>query len=596
MIRKITQISIVLASILFCTSAISACNLLQNLTPTSIPYPTYTPNPTYTPYPTYTPMGSPIPTPMMIESPSITVSEISLYGIEVPQGYKIEHLVKPPLVSPSDVEIGPDDGIYVTEWFGNRVLKVDQNGTVSTYLELEMPFGGFLINSVGDLITFQGEELVRISPMGERSVITTIRHPGSWDVGPNDDLFLIVGGELIRFAPDGHKSIIATGLQASGEMAISPSGDIFVADWPRGRILRIDLDGNVSTLSSGFVFDAFNISFDNRGNLYQNQFYFTQVSLDDGSLSSPFLTEFNVVLVSRPFAFDSSGDAIFVGPTTNNLFRVSIEEGRISVLVRGPGNSYGLAVGPSGDLVLGASNEYPVEVGRVVRISPDGAINDYVTGFTTIKDILFDEEGNMYVTDVDYGGEGGGRIIKIARDGTATILFSGFYDLNNMVYDAANGSFLAFDNNSRQILSIKSNGEVTPIHYDFGGEIHTVELTPGIEGDLIALVIFEEGHDTGPVHRGLFKISNNQQVTFLTDIDTPLATTEDDVFVHPSGDIFVVGPEEHPVFRMLRITPQGEVSEFARNLPYDTLSLTINNAGDIFFTCSAGLFKISEVE
>jgi sugar lactone lactonase YvrE len=379
-------------------------------------------------------------------------------------------------------------------------------------------------------------------------------------------------------------------------MAISPSGEIFIADWPRGRILRIDLEGNVSTVSSGFVLDAFNIAFDNRGNLYQNQGYLTQVSLDDGNLSSPFLKEFNVVLNSRPFDFDSSGDVILVGPTTNNLFRASIQEGRISVLVGGPGNSYGLAVGPSGDLYLGASNEFPVEDGSVLRISSDGEMSEYVTGFTTIKDILFDEEGNMYVSDVDYGGEGGGRIVKITPEGTATVLFSGFYDLNNMVLDAANGNFLAFDNNSRQILSISSNGEVTPIQYDFGSEIHTVELTPDLEDGLIALVVFMEGHDTGPVHRGLFRISSDDQVTHLTDIDTPLATTEDDVFMHPSGDIFVVGPEEHPVFRMLKITPQGEVSVFARNLPYDTLSLTINDTGDIFFTCSAGLFKISEVE
>lgn len=594
--RNITRNLTLLGSLFFCFSTISGCDLLQDRAPSPIPHPTYTPYPTYTPHPTYTPVGSPVATPILIESPESTSPEETFYGIEVLPGYKIEHLVKPPLVSPSDIEIGPDDGIYVTEWFGNRVLKVAQDGTVSTYVELEMPFGSFLINSVGDVICYQGEELVRISPIGERSVITRMRQSGSWDIGPNDDLFLEASGELIRFAPDGNKSIIATGLQASGEMAISPSEDVYIADWPRGRILNIDLEGNVSTLASGFVMDAFNLSFDNRGNLYQNQHYFTQVSLEDGSLSSPFLSEFNVVLNSRPFAFDSSDNAFFIGPTTNNLFKASIEEGQISVLVRGPGNSYGLAVAPSGDLYLGASNEFPVEAGSVVRMSPDGTINDFATGFTTIKDILFDEEGDMYVSDVDYGGDGGGRIVKITPDGTSSILFSGFYDLNNMVYDDTDGSFLAFDNNSRQILSIELNGEVTPIHYDFGGEVHTVQLTPDLDEGLIALVVFMEGHDTGPVHRGLFKIFNDHQVTHLTDIDTPLATTADDVFVHPSGDIFVVGPEEHPVFRMLRITPQGEVSVFARNLPYDTLSLTINDAGDVFFTCSAGLFKISEVE
>jgi len=96
------------------------------------------------------------------------------------------------------------------------------------------------------------------------------------------------------------------------------------------------------------------------------------------------------------------------------------------------------------------------------------------------------------------------------------------------------------------------------------------------------------------VHRGLFRVTPDYEVILLANIDTPLATSEDDVCVGPTGDIFVVGPEEHPLFRMLRITRDGDVSIVARNLPFDTLSVTANRQGDIFFTCGAGLFRISK--
>lgn len=38
-----------------------------------------------------------------------------------------------------------------------------------------------------------------------------------------------------------------------------------------GKIFRVDRDGVVTTLTSGFVLDAFNIAFDNEGNLCTNQ-------------------------------------------------------------------------------------------------------------------------------------------------------------------------------------------------------------------------------------------------------------------------------------------------------------------------------------
>lgn len=295
---------------------------------------------------------------------------------------------------------------------------------------------------------------------------------------------------------------------------------------------------------------------------------------------------------SRPFVFDRSGDIVFVGPTSNTVIKASLADKSVHCLVEGIGNSYALAVGPSGDIFMGACNAYPINPGKVVRIHLDGSISDHITGLNMIHDITFDTVGNMYICDFD--DKGTSRLLRVTPDGSISTIFSGGCYILSIVFHPQSGDILAFEQNESRILRISPGGDSLDLEVDFGAQVHNADLAIDQSGNLIVLVIFQEGHDTGPVHRGLFRITPDNKAILITDIDTPLATTEDDIFVHPLGDIFVVGPEEHPNFRLLRITPDGNISVVARKLPFDTLSLTINQEGEIFFTCSAGLFKVSE--
>jgi hypothetical protein len=187
-------------------------------------------------------------------------------------------------------------------------------------------------------------------------------------------------------------------------------------------------------------------------------------------------------------------------------------------------------------------------------------------------------------------------LIRITPSGETTLILQGHYDLSSMVYVPTAGAIWAFQQHNSEILSISLQGEVTTLPLDFGGLARSIDLALDENGKVIALVVFDENYNIGPVHRELFRISPDGQISYLVDIDSPLATSEDDVYVSPTGDIYVIGPEEHPIFRMLKVTPEGEVSVFAKHLPYDTLSLVVSDAGDIYFTCSAGLFKISQTE
>lgn len=552
--------------------------------PTTMPTPTSTP--TAAPTETATPLPA-SPTPIVVALP-----EGAPFGIETAPGYEVEYILRPAILGPSNLAIGPDGDVFVAEFDGHRIVRVAPDGTVSTHVETERPFMSPVSNPEGELFVTQGDDIIRISADGEQTVFVSEPQAGALAMGFSGDLFVLAGGDIVRFTRDGTRSVFATKVPG-GDMAVSPSGEVFLANGRVGKIFKVNRDAVVTTLADTYWHDAFNIAFDRQGNLHSNQDALSRVSLEDGSRSpvSPgILSFFN----SRPFAFDRSGDVIFIGPTHNTVIKASLDGKRFHCLVDGVGNSSALAVGPSGELFMGASNCHPISPGKVVRIAPDGGASEFLTGFAFIKDLTFDPDGNMYVSDVDYAG-GPSRLLRVAADGRVdTIVSEAGFELHSIAYEPASGDIVAYQENSRRILRITPAGGIDVLPIDFGGPARTVDLAFDQRGNLICLVVFEENYDTGPVHRGLFRVTPDYEVTLLANIDTSLATSEDDVCVGPTGDMFVVGPEEHPLFRMLRITPDGDVSLVARNLPFDTLSCTTNRQGDVFFTCGAGLFRISE--
>jgi sugar lactone lactonase YvrE len=428
-------------------------------------------------------------------------------GIKLAEGYEISHVYQPIITMPTDVDVGPDGTIYFAEWNQKRVVRVDLDGTVSTYVELEFPITTLVCNSEGDVFVPQQESIVKISQNREMSVfVTDIAPYGGWDFGPSGDLFVGYNGNIYRITPEGEISIHAN-VSPGGDMAIGPSGDIYLANGQEGKIFKVDTTGNLSTLASGFALDAFNIGFDHMGNLYQCQWNFSKVSFEDGSLFDEALRPYYPVLTSRPFVFDSVGDAIFIGPTTHTVVKANPEDGTATCLVEAVGNARGMAIGPSGNLFMGASNAFPLNPGRIVKITPEGDIGDYISGLTTINDVTFDDLGNMYVSDIDYSFGTGGRLLKVDINKSISTIFSGDYDLGTIAYDSSSGDIIAFETNERRLIRISSEGDMLPLPVSFGGDEFTADIAFDKQGNLIALVVFEENINTGPVHRSLYRIS-----------------------------------------------------------------------------------------
>lgn len=512
------------------------------------------------------------------------------FGIELLEGYEIRHLLQPGLINPTDVQVGPDGRIFVVEWQGTQILELGYDGSISTFLELEKPFNSLLVNSKGDLFVMQGEKLMKITPEKETSVYYETNAPGGWVFDPQDNLYMIAGGELQKVSPEGEMSVIATGIE-NGRMAISPAGDIYIASGSEGCIHKVTKGGSYSSLTCNFVIDAFSIAFDSEGQLYQNQRYFTTVSLTDGSFSAPIMEEYNAVMNNRPFAFTPSGDIVLVGPSSGNAILASIDEGTAKVLVEGIGNATGMTLDSSGSAFLGAGNEYPLVPGKVVKILPDGSLSAYASGLANVRDLVMDDEGNLLVSDFGLEWEGGGRLIRISPAGVPEIVLSGFYDLGSLVYHPGTGDIFAFEQNSRELLRVPREGLVESIPIDFGGEVAGLDLALDTAGGLLALVMYvDDGMEQVP--SVVFRISAGYEPTLIRSIDSPVSISEDELAVDASGNIYVIGVEQSPYSRMIKISPEGDITLIAWHLPHSAQSLAISEAGELYFTCSAGLFKI----
>ena len=91
-----------------------------------------------------------------------------------------------------------------------------------------------------------------------------------------------------------------------------------------------------------------------------------------------------------------------------------------------------IAVGPDGDLYIGFLSPFPflTEAAVIERWSPDGELVETFTGLTMVADVVVDEDGTIYATelgrfDLESGGPPwvpeSGRVVEVTADGPVAI-------------------------------------------------------------------------------------------------------------------------------------------------------------------------------
>lgn len=144
---------------------------------------------------------------------------------------------------------------------------------------------------------------------------------------------------------------------------------------------------------------------------------------------------------SNPFHLAATGGGLLATDAGgNSLLRIN-PDGSVSLVMSLPGRDIGggfpsdavptgVAVGPDGNYYVGELTGFPFTPGaaRIYRVTPAGEVTVSYEGFTTITDIAFDEEGDLYVLQLDNDGLArpgvGGSLIRVGADGTRHTIYS----------------------------------------------------------------------------------------------------------------------------------------------------------------------------
>ena len=217
-------------------------------------------------------------------------------------------------------------------------------------------------------------------------------------------------GAIYQIAPDGSQGVFSTVGAARG-LAFDSAGNLYVADGVAFAIIKITPGGTQTTFASGLN-DPRGIAFDAAGNLFVCNAGNNEIlKFTPAGVQSTFVSGLN-----RPadVAFDASGNLFESDRLSGSILKFT-PAGVQSTFATGLNLPAGLAFDSAGNLF-----EVDQGTATVMKFAPDGT----ATTFTTFESgdfpirIAFDEDGNIYVSDVTAAI--GPAIYKFTPDGTRT--------------------------------------------------------------------------------------------------------------------------------------------------------------------------------
>lgn len=162
---------------------------------------------------------------------------------------------------PINVLIGPDEMLYVTEYTGNKIIKMDKNGQNKTTFAtgFSQPIG-MCFDGSGNLYVAEhnASKVTKISTTGTTSLVKSV---GSGFltglvINSQNKIFVLdyTNGRIYKMDLDGSNfSTFKTGLGNSAliGMAIDAQDNLYVSDRVNGKILKVQPDGTTSDFVTG---------------------------------------------------------------------------------------------------------------------------------------------------------------------------------------------------------------------------------------------------------------------------------------------------------------------------------------------------------
>jgi uncharacterized protein (TIGR03437 family) len=399
------------------------------------------------------------------------------------------------LTSPRNVVWDGRGSVYVSDFGGQRVYRLAQDGTLTT--------------AAGTGVAgFSGDGLAATGARLSFPAALAFDRAGNLYIGDTQN-------HLIRKVSNGAISSVARAALPTG-MAVDGFGTIYIADQGAGEILTIQANGAISA----FAISAHDICFGIDGYLYAanvtvaERVSFTGPSrMVAGGGSAAFGDHGPATAASLQHPAGVSTDALgnlYIADRENHRIRKVARDGTISTVagtgvagnsgdeelavkatlnapssvttdaqgnlyIADTGNHRIRIVSPSGTMLpfpsAGLSSPvYAVPDGKgnifiadsddsaILEAMPDGAVNTVIAKLKSPRGMTFDAAGNLYFTEA-----GGAHVKRLGLAGDLTLIGEGVWSIPRGVAVDSAGNVYVADTGLQQVLRIGSTGAITVV-------------------------------------------------------------------------------------------------------------------------------------
>jgi sugar lactone lactonase YvrE len=280
-------------------------------------------------------------------------------------------------------------------------------------------------------------------------------------------------------------------------------------------------------------------------------------------------------------AFDNQGN-LWVGDSPNaKITRIEpvipggpiASTATITLAVRGF-NPTGIAVGLNGDIFAAHSADPPLEPGQILRITPSGNREVFVSLAGALFGIAVDLDGNIFASEDALSV--GKRIVKVTPQGVASDYVTNISSTPGRLTVGSDGYLYALLPDEGKILQITGAETYTDFFTQLGAGSWSTSIAAAPSGGL-----YVANGQTGEVWYVPETGNSHTVVAYIPTLTGP----PNAIAVTPAGDVFV---QTHNNYHLWHITPGGVLQDYAADVFGDPYGLAISPDGSSVYVSRGG--------